>query len=209
MKLAPPIGRQSVEGLGSHEARVVRVVAGTRKGRPIAGPDHDGLRPTSDRVRESVFNILQHGIGFALEGAHVLDLFAGTGALGIEALSRGAAYCVLVEQDPEARGLIRQNVEALGLGGVTRIYRRDATDLGPAGRNTGFTLVFCDPPYGQGLGPRALSSAAAGGWLVAGAIAVLEERAGADNVTMPAGFDELDRRSWGQTQVVFARWTSG
>lgn len=185
----------------------MRVVAGTLKGRPIAGPDHDGLRPTSDRVREAIFNILAHGIGFDIQGARVLDLFAGTGALGIEALSRGAIYCVLVEQSPEARGLIWQNVEALGLGGVTRIYRRDATDLGPAGRNTGFTLVFCDPPYETGHGPRALRSAAEGGWLAPGAIAVVEERAGAE-LKLPEGFDDLDRRSWGQTQVVFARWTS-
>ncbi len=187
----------------------MRVVAGTLKGRPIAGPDHEGLRPTSDRVRESVFNILLHGaIDFDIEGARVLDLFAGTGALGIEALSRGAAYCLFVEQEPEARGLIRENVEGLGLGGITRIFRRDATDLGPAGRqnNTGFTLVFSDPPYDQGLGPRALTSAAAGGWLAAGALAVLEDRVGAE-VALPAGFAELDRRTWGQTQVVFARYT--
>ncbi len=187
----------------------MRVVAGTLKGRPIAGPDHEGLRPTSDRVRESVFNILLHGaIDFDIEGARVLDLFAGTGALGIEALSRGAAYCLFVEQDPEARGLIRENVEGLGLGGVTRIFRRDATDLGPAGRqnNTGFTLVFCDPPYDQGLGPRGLDAAAKGGWLAPGALAVLEERVGVE-VTLPAGFVELDRRSWGQTQVVFARFS--
>ena len=136
----------------------------------------------------------------------MLDLFAGTGALGIEALSRGAVHCVLVEQDPEARGLIRQNVEALGLGGVTRIFRRDATDLGPAGRNAGFTLVFCDPPYGQGLGPRALASAAEGGWLAPGALAVLEEREGAE-IELPTGFAELDRRSWGQTQAVFLRFS--
>lgn len=182
----------------------MRVVAGKLKGRSIAGPGHDDLRPTSDRVREAVFNILLHGLGVEIEGARVLDLFAGTGALGIEALSRGAAYCVLVEQDAEARGLIRQNVEVLGLGGVTRIFRRDATDLGPAGRQTGFTLVFCDPPYDTGLGPRALRSAAEGGWLAPGAIAVLEERAGVE-IDLPTGFAEVDRRTWGQTQVVFLK----
>ena len=187
----------------------MRVVAGTLKGRPLAGPDHEGLRPTSDRVRESVFNILLHGaIGFDIEGARVLDLFAGTGALGIEALSRGAAYCLFVEQDPAARGLIRENVEDLGLGGVTRVFRRDATDLGPAGRqnNTGFTLVFCDPPYDKGLGPLALTSAAEGGWLAPGALVVIEDRFGAE-IAPPSGFAELDRRSWGQTQVVFARFS--
>jgi 16S rRNA (guanine966-N2)-methyltransferase len=184
----------------------MRIVAGTLRGRPIAAPDHDGLRPTSDRVREAVFNILSHGVAeFEVAGAHVLDLFAGTGALGLEALSRGAAYCLFVEHDAEARGLIRRNVEAMGLGGVTRIFRRDATDLGPAGRNAGFTLAFCDPPYGQGLGERALASAAEGGWLAPGALVVLEERAGTA-IRWPDGYSEIDHRSWGHTQVTFARF---
>ena len=183
----------------------MRVVAGTLKGRPIAGPDHEGLRPTSDRVRESVFNILLNGVlDFEIAGARVLDLFAGTGALGIEALSRGAAFCQFVEDETEARSLIRGNVEALGLGGVTRIFRRDATNLGAAGRNTGFTLVFCDPPYDRGLAPLALGSALKGGWLAPGALVVIEERVGVDLV-LPAGFSEIDRRSWGQTEVVFAK----
>ena len=184
----------------------MRIVAGTLRGRPIAAPDHDGLRPTADRVREAVFNILAHGIdGFELAGVRVLDLFAGTGAMGLEALSRGAAYCLFVEQDADARGLIRQNIEAFGLTGVTRIFRRDAMSLGPAGRTDAFGLVTCDPPYGQGLGERALASAAGGGWLAPGAVAVLEER-GEAHVALPEGFDELDRRGWGGTQVVFARW---
>ena len=160
-------------------------------------------------MREAVFNILAHGIpDFALDGAKVLDLFAGTGALGLEALSRGAAFCLFVEEDAEARALIRRNVEALGLTGVTKIFRRDATDLGPAGRNGGFTLVFLDPPYGQGLAERALASAAAGGWLAPGAIAVIEERKGTA-VALPAGFVPLDRRTWGDTEVLFARFAGG
>lgn len=184
----------------------MRIVGGTLRGRAIASPGHEGLRPTSDRVREALFNILAHGVeGFDIAGARVLDLFAGTGAMGLEALSRGAAYCLLVEQDADARGLIRQNVEAFGLTGVTRIFRRDATRLGPAGRGDAFGLVFCDPPYGQGLGEQALAAAVAGGWLAPGAIAVLEESADAD-ISLPAGLAEIDRRRWGQTQAVLARY---
>jgi 16S rRNA (guanine966-N2)-methyltransferase len=187
----------------------MRIVGGTLRGRPIAGPKHEGVRPTSDRVREAVFNILTHGIvDFTLEGAKVLDLFAGTGALGLEALSRGAGYCLFVEADAGARALIRQNIEAFGLTGVTRIFRRDATDLGPAGKQNGFTLVFLDPPYGKGLGERALGSATSGGWLADGAVIVLEERAGVV-LALPRGFSEFDRRTYGDTQVLFARWHFG
>ena len=184
----------------------MRVVAGTLRGRALATPADQRIRPTSDRVREAVFNILAHGIdGFAIDGARVLDLFAGTGALGIEALSRGARSCVFVEEDPEARGLIRRNVEAFGLTGITRIYRRDATDLGPSGNREPFTLAFLDPPYGQGLGERALVSAASGGWLAADAIVVLEERAGTV-IAWPEGFALLDQRTWGDTMAGFARY---
>jgi 16S rRNA (guanine966-N2)-methyltransferase len=183
-------------------------VGGQFRGRPLAAPAHEATRPTSDRAREAVFNILAHGIPeFELEGARVLDLFAGTGALGLEALSRGAAFCLFVEQEADTRALIRRNVEALGLTGVTKIFRRDAMDLGPAGRNGGFTLAFLDPPYGQGLAERALASAAGGGWLAAGAIAVIEERKGT-GVALPAGFDAFDRRAWGDTQALFARFAT-
>jgi 16S rRNA (guanine966-N2)-methyltransferase len=184
----------------------MRVVAGTLRGRSIAGPLHEGLRPTSDRVRESLFNILAHGIDdFSLDGARVIDLFAGTGALGIEAISRGAAYCLFVDSEPDARGLIRDNVEAFGLTGVTRIFRRDAADLGPAGTVAPFQLAFLDPPYDKGLGERALNALHVGKWLVPGAIVVLEERA-STTVTLPPAFAELDRRTYGDTQIVFARY---
>jgi len=184
----------------------MRVVAGRLRGRPLAGPEHANLRPTSDRVREAAFNILTHGAAAVpLEGALVLDLFAGTGALGIEALSRGAAFCLFVEDDAAARALIRRNVEALGLTGVTRIWRRDATDLGPAGKHAGATIAFLDPPYGQGLGSRALASLDAGGWLAPDALAVLEERAGEEPV-VPAGFSRIDRRTWGDTEMHFLRY---
>jgi 16S rRNA (guanine966-N2)-methyltransferase len=183
----------------------MRIVGGKFRGRALATPAHEGTRPTSDRVRESVFNILAHGIdAFSFDGIKVLDLFAGTGALGLEALSRGAAFCLFVEEDAEARGLIRRNVEAFGLTGVTKIFRRDATDLGDAGNRGEAGLVFLDPPYAQGMAERALASAAAGGWLAPGAIAVIEERKGV-SVTLPPMFALLDRRTWGDTEVTFAK----
>ena len=182
----------------------MRIVAGRFRGRPIAGPKDEGVRPTSDRVRESLFNILQHGVeGFSLAGARVIDLFAGTGALGLEALSRGAAFCLFVDDRVEARALIRTNIEALQLTGATRIFRRDATDLGPAGTMTPFALAFLDPPYGKGLGERALHSD--GGWLAANALVVLEERAGVE-IALPEKFAQIDRRSYGDTQVLLARY---
>ena len=184
----------------------MRIVAGTLRGRAIAAPKHDGLRPTSDRVRESLFNILEHGIeGFDLEGARVIDLFAGTGALGIEALSRGAAFCLFVDTSAEARALVRSNVEAFGLTGVTRIFRRDSTSLGPLGTLQPFTLAFLDPPYGQGLGERALAALTEGGWLKPGAIVVVEERKDSE-VPISSPFEEIDRRVYGDTQIVIARY---
>lgn len=182
----------------------MRIIGGRLRGRALAAPADEATRPTSDRVRESAFNILAHGIeGAKLEGARVLDLFAGTGALGIEAVSRGATFCLFVEEHAEARGTIRENVEALGLTGITKIFRRDATDLGPAGKYSSFDLAFLDPPYGQGLGEKALTSAADNGWLADGAIVILEERKDAA-ITLPPRFVELDRRTWGDTQMMFA-----
>ena len=184
----------------------MRIVGGKFRGRTLAAPQSTITRPTSDRVREAVFNILAHGIAnFSLEDIKVLDLFAGTGALGIEALSRGANFCMFVEEEASARGTIRENVDNLGLTGVTKIFRRDATDLGPAGKYAGYTLMFADPPYDRGLGPKALASAAAGGWLLPNAVAVVEERVGAA-VEIPAGFTHLETRTWGDTQAVFARF---
>jgi 16S rRNA (guanine966-N2)-methyltransferase len=184
----------------------MRIVGGKFRGRPLAAPGDERTRPTSDRVREAVFNILAHGIAdFELAGARALDLFAGTGALGLEALSRGAVFCLFVEEDADARALIRRNIEALGLTGVTKIFRRDAANLGSAGRGGAFELVFLDPPYGQGASERALASAASGGWLTPGAIAVIEERRGVA-IDLPVRFTALDARTWGDTQVVFARF---
>jgi 16S rRNA (guanine966-N2)-methyltransferase len=185
----------------------MRVVGGRLRGRVLAGPKSDAIRPTSDRLRETIFNVLAHGYGDPTEGARVIDLFAGTGAMGIEALSRGAAFCLFVDEGAQARGLIRENLEALGLGGATRLFRRDATRLGPAGRNPPASLVFCDPPYGKDLAPRALRSCADGGWLVPGALAVIEEAQGA-TVKLPDGFDELERRDYAETKVLFARYAA-
>jgi 16S rRNA (guanine966-N2)-methyltransferase len=186
----------------------MRIVGGQFRGRALAMPGDDRTRPTSDRVREAVFNILAHGVpDFVLDGVRVLDLFAGTGALGVEALSRGAAYCLFVEEDAQARGTIRRNVEAFGLTGVTKIFRRDATTLGPAENRGTFGLVFLDPPYGKGLGERALASAATGGWLALDAVAVMEERKDAA-IALPVDFTAIDRRTWGDTQVLFARFSA-
>jgi 16S rRNA (guanine966-N2)-methyltransferase len=135
----------------------------------------------------------------------VLDLFAGTGALGLEAISRGAGHALFVENAADARGIIRANIEALGLTGVTRVLRRDATDLGSAGTVPPSDLVFCDPPYGRGLGEAALASAAAGGWLAPDALCVLEERAAVD-IVLPPGFELLERRQAGESQAVLSGW---
>jgi 16S rRNA (guanine966-N2)-methyltransferase len=168
-------------------------------------PTDQTIRPTSDRTREAVFNILAHGsCALPLAGVRVIDLFAGTGALGIEAISRGAAYALFVEESADARGLIRENVEAFGLTGCTRIFRRDATDLGPASQLGQFGLAFLDPPYGKGLGDTALASLLAGGWLTPDAVVLLEERADV-NVAVPPDLAVLDRRVYGDTQVLFMR----
>ena len=183
----------------------MRIVGGTLKGRPLAAPRTYAVRPTADRLRESLFNILLHAYGLPEEPTRVLDLFAGTGALGLEALSRGAAFALFVEEGVEGRGLIRRNVEALGLTGRTRLFRRDATRLGPAGNIPPFHLVFCDPPYGRGLGERALASAAEGGWIAPGGIVVLEEDAAA-RVELSPAFAVLERREAGGSQLLFARY---
>ena len=182
----------------------MRIVAGKFRGASLDAPKGLATRPTSDRVRQALFNVLEHGPArFDFDGARVLDLFAGTGALALEALSRGARYAVFIEEDAAARGAIRRNVEALGLTGVTKIWRRDATKLGPAG-TLPFDLVFCDPPYGQGLGIRALAAAVEGGWLAPGAICVLEERADQD-IILPSPLQFLDGRAYGDTQIIIGR----
>ena len=182
----------------------MRVVGGRLRGRNLASPSSREIRPTADRLRESVFNILMHAYDNPIEGARVLDLFAGTGALGLEALSRGAVFALFIDDAAEARALVRENVEALGLGGVTRIFRRDAIKLGPAHPLPPFSLALLDPPYGQGLAEQSLAAARAGGWLIPGALAVVEEAASA-LFTAPAGFDELERRRYDDTMLIVLR----
>jgi 16S rRNA (guanine966-N2)-methyltransferase len=185
----------------------MRIVGGQLRGRALAAPKSQAIRPTADRLRESLFNILVHAYGGPVAGTRVLDLFAGTGALGLEAISRGAAFALFVDDGAEARALIRQNVETLGLGGVTRIFRRDATRLGAAHPVAPFSLVFADPPYGRGLAEKALASARADGWLVPDALIVVEEAVDA-RFTPPAGFAELDRRRYDDTEAIFLRFAA-
>jgi 16S rRNA (guanine966-N2)-methyltransferase len=184
----------------------MRIVGGRLGGRALGAPKSQAIRPTADRLRESLFNILAHAYGDPVTGARVLDLFAGTGALGLEALSRGAHFALFVDDGAEARALIRENVAALGLGGVTRIFRRDATRLGPAHPLEPFGLVFIDPPYGQSLADKALASARAGGWLAGGALIVVEEAAKA-GFAAPDGFAELERRAYDDTALIVLRAT--
>jgi 16S rRNA (guanine966-N2)-methyltransferase len=183
---------------------MMRIVGGRLKGRNIAAPSSRDIRPTADRLRESVFNILIHAYDDPIEGARVLDLFAGTGALGIEAVSRGAAFTLFVDNGAEARALLRNNVEALGLGGVTKVYRRDATHLGPAHPVEPFALAFLDPPYGRGLGEKALVSLRDGRWLTPDALLIVEESKAA-NFAAPDGFEQLERRAYDDTEFVFLR----
>jgi 16S rRNA (guanine966-N2)-methyltransferase len=182
----------------------MRIVGGRLRGRTVAAPKSKTIRPTADRLRESLFNILTHAFDDPVTGARVLDLFAGTGALGIEALSRGAGFALFVDDGAEARALLRENVAVLGLGGTSKIFRRDATKLGEAHPVAPFSLAFLDPPYGQGLGAAALASARAGGWLMPEALIVVEEATKAEFVS-PEGFREIDRRRYDDTELIFLR----
>ena len=184
----------------------MRVVGGRLKGRNLASPSSREIRPTADRLRESVFNILIHAYDDPIADARVLDLFAGTGALGIEAISRGAAFALFVDNGAEARALLRNNVEALGLGGITKVYRRDAGNLGPAHPVEPFSLVFLDPPYRMKLAEKALVSLRDGGWLAPGALMVVEESKAAE-FAVPDGFEELERRAYDDTEFTFLRFT--
>jgi 16S rRNA (guanine966-N2)-methyltransferase len=182
----------------------MRIVGGSLRGRALAAPKSQAIRPTADRLREALFNILAHAYGDPVSGARVLDLFAGTGALGIEAASRGAAFALFVDDAAEARALLRENVAALGLGGTTRIFRRDATKLGPVHPIEPFSLAFLDPPYGKGLAEKALTSACAGGWLAPDALVVVEEAAKA-KFAAPEGLREIERRRYDETEFFLLR----
>ena len=186
----------------------MRITGGKFGGRVLEAPPDASVRPTSDKVRQAIFNVLQHrdfGFPFALQGARVVDLFAGTGAMGLEALSRGARYCLFVEAAAESRALIRENVEALGLTGASKIWRRDATALGALDTLSPFDLAFLDPPYRKGLVAPALASLRSGGWLVSPALLVAEM---AEDETTPStdGFTALDERVYGDTRVAYLRY---
>ena len=185
----------------------MRIVSGEFRGRPLVAPPGEATRPTSDRARQAIFNILEHAPWSpGLHGKRVIDLFAGSGAMALEALSRGAAYALLVETDEAARGAIRQNIEAMHLFGRTRVHRRDATDLGhkPAGDGPPFEIAFLDPPYAKGLGEKALAGLAGGGWLAPGALVVFERGADEPNPEAP-GYEVLDSRTYGAARVWFLK----
>ena len=184
----------------------MRIIGGEKRGLKLAevgeGDARAHLRPTTDRVRESIFNLLVNGThGNPIPGARVLVLFAGTGALGLEALSRGAARVAFVDDGTAARALLRQNIEKMRAMGVTDVWRRDATRMGPC-RGAGYDLIFLDPPYGKGLGEQALASCLAEGWIAPGAMVVWEENA---PPAVPAPLEQIDQRSYGDTVVTLAR----
>ena len=179
----------------------MRIVGGIYRGKSLASPKGNETRPTSDRVRESLFNILSHNFeDLDWNTSRVLDLFAGTGALGLEAVSRGALHSIFVEQDAAARGIIRENIEQLNLTGQCRIFRRDATRLGESGTAGTFNLVFADPPYGKGLGEKAMTETIKGGWLAPNALFVLEESKRSE-LQMVEGFELCDQREYGDTAI--------
>ena len=183
----------------------MRITGGRFRGRTLVEPSDDRVRPTSDKVRQAIFNILAHGNfanGISLDGAKIIDMFAGTGALGLEALSRGAGFCLFVDDNSDSRALIRQNVEALGLTGITKIWRRDAADMGPLGAGAGgpFDLAFLDAPYRKGLTEKALASLVAGGWLAPNAL-IVAETAKDELVSAPGSIRLLDSRTYGETSI--------
>lgn len=190
----------------------MRIVSGDFRGKALATPPGQTTRPTSDRARQAIFNILEHAPwSEGVRDRRVIDLFAGSGALGFEALSRGASFCLFVETDEAARGAIRENVDALsgsggGLFGKTRVHRRDATQLGvrPGADGPAFDLAFLDPPYGKGLAEVVLARLTEGGWLAPGAVAVVERGVSEPPLEAP-GYEVLDERDYGAAKVWFLR----
>ncbi len=183
----------------------MRIVGGEFRGRSLATPKSNDIRPTIDRTRESLFNIISHVYPDALDGTRVIDLFAGTGAVGLEAVSRGCRQALFVENGVEGRGLLWENIDALGLHGRAKILRRDATQLGQPGTMEPFHFLFADPPYGQGLGEKAMLAAHDGGWLAPGALAILEERSDVAISVAPV-FRLLESRIFGDTRMEFFRY---
>ncbi len=184
----------------------MRIVGGALRGRRLVAPEGRTVRPTADRAREGLFNILDHGAAFAdfqLAGASVVDAFAGTGALGLEALSRGAAHAIFLETDPDALKALRRNIATLDQGDRADVLSRDATRPGRAA--TRCTLALLDPPYGADLAAPALSALAANGWLADNAVAVVEH-AERETLAPPDGFEPLSQRRYGAAVFTFFRW---
>ncbi|MBI3452906.1 MAG: 16S rRNA (guanine(966)-N(2))-methyltransferase RsmD [Rhodospirillales bacterium] len=190
----------------------MRVVGGKHRGRKLAAPADERIRPTSDRARESLFNILAHGRfapgGIsAVQDARVLDAFCGTGALGLEALSRGAAHAVFIDSDKAALDLVRANIVALGETGHALVRPADAVRPGklPAGAPGPCTVAFLDPPYGSGLAGQALAALAENGWLADGAVCVVETAA-QEALALPPRFAAIDERRYGKAKLTFLRY---
>lgn len=185
----------------------MRIIGGEHKGRQLHAPSGRNTRPTADRTREALFNILSARNDVTFDDARILDLFAGSGALGLEAMSRGGAWCLFVETDAGARAAIRDNIEMLGLFGVTRLHRRSAIQLGdkPASAGAPFSLAFLDPPYGQDLVDPALITLRDGGWLTPGAM-IVAELGKDDSVPAPGGFTVLDERVYGAAKIILYRF---
>ena len=184
----------------------MRIIGGRARGLHLApvgaGDAQAHLRPTSDRVRESIFNLLINGgHGNPVQGARVLDLFAGTGALGLEALSRGAETAAFIEDGKPALALLRRNIALMRAEAQTEVWRRDATQPGE-NRGAAFDLVFLDPPYGKAYGEKAIAACRAGGWFAPGALIVWED----GTIPLPpAGLDLADQRRYGDTIVTLLR----
>jgi len=183
----------------------MRIVAGRFRGKQLRSPEGDEIRPTSDRVREALFSILSSRLGPGFDGLRVLDLFAGTGALGLEAMSRGASFAAFIDTGVQARGIIRDHIESFGIGGQTKLLKRDATNLGPLEKFKPFDIVFVDPPYGKQLGEKALGSASKNGWIAPKATVVLEENKDAE-IEFPEGFELVDQRTYGDTTIMILNY---
>lgn len=189
----------------------MRIIGGKHRGRALAVPHAEGLRPTADRVREAVFNILEHGVNWdGVEGAYVVDVFAGTGAYGLEALSRGATLATFLDRDPAALGAIRRNAAVMAEGRSITILKLDATRLPapPFAAGAPCALGFLDPPYESGFALPALQGLATHGWLAADAIAVVEVGA-REPFAPPPRYATLDERVYGAARVIFLRLTAG
>jgi 16S rRNA (guanine966-N2)-methyltransferase len=184
----------------------MRIVAGAQRGRSLVAPKGHSTRPTADRTRQALFNVLEHAAWTpGVEDARVVDLFAGSGALGLESVSRGAAFCLFVDSDPAALAAVTDNIDSLRLEARCATWRLDASRLPAlAGDTRPFDLAFLDPPYARGLTEPALASLAARGWLRPNALAVVERGVG-EGEFAPSGFEVIDSRAWGAARVWFLR----